>query len=284
VQCAAIDPREHGGGRRVEAFGVLGGREKPAVVGPAALELREALLERLDAIGDVSGADELARLFERIVSASMTPRGCPPSTTGRHSLGCSIPHVTARWSVAIGVASAAVLAFGVLPAAPASKGRTPPELYRALRTKPFAPATVAGRFSAARLSTVSPSPTAARYRAIGAVQVMFRKGEGSIHYTVFRSHTAAFNSWAHDVTAATTPGLTYEQRLHVYGLPVMAVMFLGALGGCDPSTCPPTRATFVSGVVQADVTVTVRSNASNYDQVDASALTRAAYAHLRSLS
>jgi hypothetical protein len=190
--------------------------------------------------------------------------------------GGSVPSMTARWGVAIGVASAAVLAFGVLTAAPASNGRTPPELYRALKTKPFAPATVAGRFSAARLSKVSPSPTAARYHAIGAVQVTFIRGDGSIRYTVFRSHTGAFNSWSHDVTAATTPYLTYQERLLVHGLPVPAVMFLGALGQCDPSPCPPTRATFVSGVVQADVMVTVESDASNYDQVAASALVRAA--------
>jgi hypothetical protein len=41
---------------------------------------------------------------------------------------------------------------------------------------------------------------------------------------------------------------------------------------------------FVSGVVKADVTVTVRSNVSNYDQADTTALARAAYKHLRSLS
>jgi len=188
-----------------------------------------------------------------------------------------------RLGAAIGVAAGALLVFGTLNAAPASKGRTPPELYRALSTRPFAPATVAGRFSSALVSTVPVSRTAARLRAIGAVQVTFTKGEGSIRYTVFRSHTGAFNSWAHDITAATTPGLTYEQRLRVHGLPVPAFMFLGALGECDPSPCPPTRATLVSGVVQADVTVTVR-NLSNYDQADTSALARAAYAHLQSLS
>jgi hypothetical protein len=189
-----------------------------------------------------------------------------------------------RLCVAIGVAGAALLAFGGLTAAPASKGRTPPELYRALRTTPFAPATVAGRFSVARLSTVSPSPTAAHYRAIGTVQVAFTKGEGAIRYTVFRSHTGALNSWFDDVTAATTPVLTYERRLLVHGLPVKAFMFLGPLSGCGPSPCPPSRAMFVSGVVKADVTVTVRSNVSNYDQADTTALARAAYKHLRSLS
>jgi hypothetical protein len=188
----------------------------------------------------------------------------------------------ARSGMAISVAAAAVLGFGVL-AAPASKARTPPELFRALKTKSFAPTTVAARFSGARLSAVAPSRTAARLRAIGTVEVMFTNGDGTIRYTVFRSHTGAFKSWSHDVTAATSPGLTYEQRLRVHGLPVPAFMFLGALGGCDPSPCPPSRATFVSGVVQADVTVTVR-NLSNYDQADTSALTRAAYAHLKSLS
>jgi len=39
----------------------------------------------------------------------------------------------------------------------------------------------------------------------------------------------------------------------------------------------------VSGVVHADVSVTVRPNASNWDRVAASALVRAAYAHLKSL-
>ena len=189
-----------------------------------------------------------------------------------------------RLGLVIGVAGAAVLAFGALTAAPASTRRTPPELYRALRTTPFAPPTVAGRFSRARVYTVSPSPTAARYRPIGAVQITFKKGEGSIRYTVFRSHAAALNSWADDVTAATSPLLTYERRLLVPGVPVKALMFLGPARGCDPPPCLPSRATFVSGAVQTDVTVTVRSNFSNYDQADTTALARAAYAHLRSLS
>jgi len=190
--------------------------------------------------------------------------------------------MTTRWCLAVSVAGAAVLAFGSPAATPASAGRTPPQLYRALQTKPFKPATVAGRFGDARLSTISPSPTAARYGAIGTVQVTFGKGEGSIRYTVFRSRARAFNSWADDISGAATPVLTFEQRLLVRGLPVTAVMFLGALGACDPAPCPDTRATFVSGVVQADVTVTVRPNASNWDRVAASALVRAAYAHLKS--
>lgn len=195
----------------------------------------------------------------------------------------NICHMRIGLRLAIAVGLASVLALGSTPAAPATTERKPAQLYRVLKTRPFAPATVAGRFSAARISAISPSPTAARYHALGTIEVTFAKGGGSIRYTVFPSRPAAFNSWADYMSGTTDPGLTFEQRLGVNGLPSTAFMFLGALGQCDPTPCPPTRATFLSGVVHAEVSVTVRPNAVHWDRDAANALVRAAYAHLKSL-
>jgi hypothetical protein len=190
--------------------------------------------------------------------------------------------MTARWSAAIGFAVVAVLAFGALPAAPASTGRTPPKLYRVLRTTPFAPASVAGRFRGARLSIVSLSASSARQHAIGTVQVTFTKGEASIRYTVFHSHNAALNAWEDDVSAAR-PMSDFQARLHVYGIHTPNVLYLGA---CASAACDSYRsmASIVNGYVKIDVTVTALPSHTNYDQAATMILARAANTHLVRLS
>ena len=197
--------------------------------------------------------------------------------------GALFADVSALRGAALVVVIGGVLVWGVVAAAPATAKRSPTAIYRALRTTPFTPPSVASRFSSRRRSTVSPSANAKRHRALGTVQVAFAKGQGAIRYTVFRSHADAVRTWDDDVTAATTPGVTYEARLSVPGLGTkMAIMFLGG-SRCDPLPCK-TEATFVSGVVQGEVTVTVVSTNSYYDRPDTVALTRAAYAHVVKLS
>ncbi len=160
--------------------------------------------------------------------------------------------------------------------------QTPAARYRALLTMPFKPAAVAGRFSSGAASRVAPSATARRHHAIGAVQIAFANGGGSILYTVFRTHADAIATWNTDMTNATRIG-NFRARLRIVGIPTKtAFMFLG-LGSCDPSPCTST-ATFVWGVAKIDVSVAVAPNGPNYDQPATTALARAAYAHLLRVS
>ena len=107
----------------------------------------------------------------------------------------------------------------------------------------------------------------------------FRHGQGTIDYTVFRTHRDALATWDDDVTAATLAG-NFDARLHVYGLPLKPnVLYLGS---CTSSACTSltSSASVVTGFVKIDVTVTVRSQHSHYDQSATISLTRAANSHL----
>jgi hypothetical protein len=83
-----------------------------------------------------------------------------------------------------------LLLIGADAAISSIQKRSPTQLYRALRTTPFAPATVHGRFGSAARSVVAPSASARRHHAIGTVRITFGRGQGTIDYTVFRSHRA----------------------------------------------------------------------------------------------
>jgi hypothetical protein len=112
------------------------------------------------------------------------------------------------------------------------------------------------------------------------------RGQRTIDYTVFRSHTSAVNTWYDDVTAATT-AFNFQARLRVYGLAAPNVLYLG---GCthagtfaDCSSFVST-ASFVTGTVKVDVSIAVLGQEAMYDQSAAMSLARAANTHLRRLS
>jgi len=113
--------------------------------------------------------------------------------------------------------------------------------------------------------------------------VTFARGHGTIDHTVFRSHTDALNTWYDDVAEATAK-LDFKARLRVYGLASKTnVVYLGS---CTSVGCPSltSRASIVTGFVKIDVTLTVLSEESNYDESKTMGLARAAHAHLLRLS
>jgi hypothetical protein len=188
-----------------------------------------------------------------------------------------------RALAALPAAAVAFLLFvGAEAATPATAKRSPTAVYRAVRTTPFAPATVAGRFSSARRSVTSPSTTARLHHAIGTIRITFRRGQGTIDYTVFRSRTDALNTWYDDVTVATA-NLNFKSRLRVYGLTSPNVLYLGSCISAD-CTSFTSSASIVTGFVKIDVTVTVLSQESYYDESMTMSLARAANAHLLRLS
>lgn len=167
-----------------------------------------------------------------------------------------------------------------------SQKRSPTQLYRALRTTPFAPATVDGRFGSAARSVAPPSTSARRHHAIGTIRITFRRGKGTIDYTVFRSHTNALNTWYDDVTAGTT-ALNFHARLRVYGLTAPNVLYLGSCtSNATFDTCSSfvSTASFVTGTVKVDVSIVVLGQEPMYDQSAAMSLARAANTHLQRLS
>jgi hypothetical protein len=183
----------------------------------------------------------------------------------------------------VAAAVAFVLFVGAEAATPATAKRSPTAVYRALKSTPFAPATVAGRFSSASRSVRSPSPTAHLHHAIGTIRVTFRRGQGTIDYTVFRSRADALDTWYDDVTEATA-NLNFKARLRVYGLTSKPnVVYLGACTSAD-CTSLTSSASIVAGFVKIDVTVAVLSQESYYDESKTMSLARAANAHLLRLS
>lgn len=192
-----------------------------------------------------------------------------------------------RALAALPAAAVAFLLFVSAEAAtPATAKRSPSAVYRALRTLPFQPATVDGRFGSAKKSVVAPSTSARRHHAIGTIRTTFGRGQGTIDYTVFRSHTSAVNTWYDDVTAATN-AFNFQARLRVYGLAAPNVLYLG---GCTSAAtfadCSSfvSTASFVTGTVKVDVSIAVLGQEPMYDQSAAMSLARAANAHLLRLS
>ena len=190
-------------------------------------------------------------------------------------------------AASLAAATACLLLVGADAAVPATAKRSPTQLYRALRTTPFAPATVDGRFGSAARSVVTPSTSARRHHAIGTVRITFRRGQGTIDYTVFQSHAGAVNAWYDDVTAATT-ALNFKARLRVYGLAAPNVLYLGSCAS-DASTIDAcssfvSTGSFVTGTVKVDVSIAVLGHEPNYDQSAAMSLARAANTHVRRLS
>jgi hypothetical protein len=180
-----------------------------------------------------------------------------------------------------------LLLIGADAAISSTQKRSPTQLYRALRTTPFAPVTVHGRFGSAARSVVAPSASARRHHAIGTIRTTFGRGQGIIDYTVFRSRTSALNTWYDDVTAATT-ALNFKARLRVYGLTSPNVLYLGSCTSnastIDDCSSFVSTASFVTGTVKVDVSIAVLGQEAMYDQSAAMSLARAANTHLRRLS
>jgi hypothetical protein len=186
-------------------------------------------------------------------------------------------------AVSLLAVATALGAAGESSATPAK--RTPTALYHALLTTPFTPTQVVGRFTGPSVTNETPSTTNLGHHAIGAVEVNFAKGGGTITYTIFRTARDARGAWYDDndtQTAMDTFG--FHARLRVVGLNnQLAFVYVGT-GACDASGPCVSVAEAVVGTTRIDVSVTVQSTHSNYDESDTSSLTRAAYRHLLALS